>query len=433
MSDLLILGILGTATVWSLWRPWIGAVLFVWVSLMSPHVEFGWSAANWPVATGIAACTLVGLLLTKQKQNPMVGSPAWAILFFTLWICITLPFSFYLDESLPLWERSMKIFLMIFVTLALIDDKRKLHWLIWTIAFSIGFYTVKGGLFTLMTAGNYRVWGPGGFIGGNNELALAGVMTIPLLRYIQLQMVGKWQRRAMGLALVLSVITVLGSYSRGAFLALAMMGLMLWMKGKRKFVGAFVMLFIGIGALGFMPEQWFERMNTIETYQQDESAMGRLNAWGMATNLALDRIVGGGFMPYHPDVYARYAEDPNRVLAAHSIYFQILGEHGFIGLFLFLGVGLTTWATARRLIKSVHNDPSRQWLADLGAMVQVSLLGYAVGGTFLSLAYFDLPYYLAAIVALAASIDQKQRRAALKAQRAALGDNNMGLGWNHGR
>lgn len=433
MSDLLILSIIGVATVWSLWRPWIGAVLFAWVSLMSPHVQFGWRAADAPVATGIAACTLVGLVFTRQKQTPMVGSPAWAILFFTLWICLTLPFSFFFDDSLPLWERSMKIFLMIFVTLMLIDDKRKLHWLIWTLAFSIGFYTVKGGLFTLMTGGNYRVWGPGGFIGGNNELALAGVMTIPLLRYIQLQMTHKWARRAMGGALVLSVATVLGSYSRGAFLALSVMGLVIWMKGRHKAVAGIVIAVVGVAALAFMPDQWFERMNTIETYNSDESAMGRLNAWGMAFHLALDRIVGGGFMVYHPDVYARYAEDPNRVLAAHSIYFQVLGEHGFIGLFLFISVGLTTWATARRMIKSVQGDPERQWLADLGSMVQVSLIGYAVGGAFLSLAYFDLPYYLAAIVALASHIDQKARRAALKAQRAARGDNGMGLGWNHVR
>lgn len=34
-------------------------------------------------------------------------------------------------------------------------------------------------------------------------------------------------------------------------------------------------------------------------------------------------------------------------------------------------------------------------------MVQVSLLGYAVGGAFLSLAYFDLPYNMMVMVVLA--------------------------------
>ena len=48
---------------------------------------------------------------------------------------------------------------------------------------SIGFYGLKGGIFTLMHGGNLRVWGPGGsFIEGNNELALAIIVCIPLMR-----------------------------------------------------------------------------------------------------------------------------------------------------------------------------------------------------------------------------------------------------------
>ena len=419
MSDLLILTVISIGTVWALWRPWIGAALFAWVSLMSPHVEFGWRAADWPVATGIAACTLVGLLVTKERQNPLLGPPAWAILLFMLWTCITLPFSFFFDESLFLWQRSMKIWLMVFVTIALVNDRRKLDWLIWTLAFSVGFYGVKGGLFTLMTGGNYRVWGPGGFIHGNNELALAVVMTIPLLRYIQLQMTTPWRRRALGACIALSAIMVLGSYSRGAFLALAAMGFMLWLKGRHKFVTGVAMLVIATAGLAFMPDQWFERMNTIETYNTDDSALGRLHAWKMAWNLACDRLLGGGFMIYMKDVYAMYSDRSDLVLAAHSIYFQVMGEHGFIGLFLFLMIGLTTWIAAGRMKKIGQASDDQRWLSDLGGMIQVSCIGYGVAGAFLSLAYFDLPYYLSAVSCIALHIGRQQQLAVAKAARQA--------------
>ena len=63
--------------------------------------------------------------------------------------------------------------------------------------------------------------------------------------------------------------------------------------------------------------------------------MGRINAWTMALNLAKDNFFGGGFSIYESAVFARYAPDPE-ARAAHSIYFQVLGEHGFVGLFLFL-------------------------------------------------------------------------------------------------
>jgi len=35
-------------------------------------------------------------------------------------------------------------------------------------------------------------------------------------------------------------------------------------------------------------------------------------------------------------------------------------------------------------------------------MIQVSLIGYAAGGAFLGMAYFDLPYHLVIILVLAA-------------------------------
>ncbi|MDP1535476.1 MAG: putative O-glycosylation ligase, exosortase A system-associated, partial [Rubrivivax sp.] len=345
----------------------------------------------------VAVATLLGLLATKVRQNPFLGAPVWALLAFTIWICITLPFSFYLEDSLQLWERSMKIFLMIFVTLSLIDDRKKLDVFVWAIVISIGFYGVKGGLFTLATAGNYRVWGPGGFIGGNNELALALVATIPLMRYLQMQMVRRWMVLAMGVAMALTAITVLGTYSRGALLAIAVMAVFLWLKGDQKVLWGVVLVALGIVIVSFMPEQWWARMETILTYEQDDSSLGRINAWWMAWNLALHKPFGGGFMIYLPEVFQMYSPDPGRVHAAHSIYFQVLGEHGFVGLFLFLLVGVLTWTTSNKLIKAARSDAQHKWAADLGAMVQVSLIGFAAGGAFLSLAYFDLPYNLMVI------------------------------------
>ena len=121
--------------------------------------------------------------------------------------------------------------------------------------------------------------------------------------------------------------------------------------------------------------------------------MGRINAWWMAWNLAVDRPFGGGYDIYWPAIFARYAPNPN-VHAAHSIYFQVLGEHGFVGLGLFLLLWIMAWRTAGYLRRTGPLLPATQWTADLGAMTQASLAGYAVGGAFLSLSYWDLPYNL---------------------------------------
>ena len=51
-----------------------------------------------------------------------------------------------------------------------------------------------------------------------------------------------------------------------------------------------------------------------------------------------------------PAVFAIYAPDPTDVHAAHSIYFQVLGEHGFVGLGLYLLLGVLTWRDAAWII-----------------------------------------------------------------------------------
>lgn len=416
MRDLLLLLLLLGACLWTLRRPWIGVITWTAVSLGSPHAAFGYAAADWPVATAVAACTLLGFLFTTERQNPFASPAPVAVLALMVWFCLTLPFSFDVDQSVPLWMRSMKIFLMLFVTMALLDTRKKLDAFLWSMALSIGYFGVKGGLFTLATGGNYRIWGPGGFIGGNNELALALIMSIPMMRYLQLQSASKWVRRGLVAGMILSAIAAIGTYSRGALLGMSSMLLFFVWRSDRKLMWATVIVVFAVVMLPLMPDTWWDRMHTLRTYGEDESALGRLTAWGMAWNLAKDRLMGGGFMVALPFVYAIYAPAATTSLVAHSIYFQIMGEHGFIGLFLFLLVGVLTWIDAARLRRLGAQHPELKWAADLGSMMQVSMIGFAVTGAFLSMAYFDLPYNVMAVASLALRM---ARREADQAARAA--------------
>jgi probable O-glycosylation ligase (exosortase A-associated) len=142
-------------------------------------------------------------------------------------------------------------------------------------------------------------------------------------------------------------------------------------------------------------------MRTIETYEEDSSAMGRINSWHAAFNIANDRpLTGGGFELYSPEVFARYAPDPKAVHSAHSIYFQILGEHGWVGLALFLSLGINAWVNSRRLIRFARAKPELSWAADLARAIQVSLVGFAVGGAFVNIAYWEIQYYEIVILML---------------------------------
>jgi len=146
-------------------------------------------------------------------------------------------------------------------------------------------------------------------------------------------------------------------------------------------------------------------MATIEDYQEDGSALGRINAWHFAFNLAVDRpLVGGGFQSFKQDAFKIYAPEPDNFHDAHSIYFEALGEQGFVGLALFLLLGTLTWRLGTKIIRQTKGNEELAWAHDMASMVQVSVLGYAVGGAFLGLAYYDLYYHLVAIMVIISKI-----------------------------
>lgn len=401
MRDLLILALVVGGALMALARPWVGVMLWNWISLMNPH-RLAWGFAySMPVALIAGVATLLGLLFTKDKQSPFKGAPVWWLLLFFIWMTISWALGYDPAGDHWMWDRSMKIFVMLFIALALLSNRYHIMAFVWVTVGSLAILGTKGGLFTVLTAGNYRVWGPAGsFIEGNNEMALALIMTLPLMHFLQLQMKSAWARHAMSVALLLCAAAALGSHSRGAFVAIIVMVGLFWWRSPRK-GPMFVLILLGaVALLPMLPEHWWDRMATIRSYEEDASAMGRINAWIVALEVAKDYITGAGMTYQHQIFFNMYGAHETIVRAAHSIYFEVLGNHGWIGLFLFLGLWFSTYWNAGWLRRHARQVPEAKWLADLGAMVQVGLVGYAAGGAFLSLAYFDLPYNMMVMVVL---------------------------------
>ena len=399
MRDIALLVFFIACVPFMLRRPSLGVIMWIWLSVMNPHrLTYGF-AYDIQFAAATAIITFIALALSKDDRRLTLSPPVVALFFFAAWMCLTSLFPYHDGAGFEMWSRVMKIILMTFVAVAVIHSRQQIHWVVWTIVASLGFYGTKGGIFTIATGGSYLVWGPGGsFIEGNNEVALAFVMTIPLMRYVQMGFEKRWQRWGMTGVMLLSALAAIGSHSRGAFLAIAAMAALLWWKSRNKGAMGLVLVTAAIVGISFMPAEWTARMNTIQTYDQDDSAQGRINAWMMAFNLAKDRLLGGGYEIYDFDVFSRYAPNPLDVHAAHSIYFQVLGEHGFVGLLLFMSIGALTWMAAGDAKRRAKRTTDLEWVGPLMDMTKVSMVGYAVGGAFLSLAYFDVPYYVMVIV-----------------------------------
>lgn len=399
MRDWVIVLIIAIGCIIALRRPFTGILLWTWLSIMNPH-QYTWAAATMPLAMIVAITTLIGVLATKEKRSPFQNKAPVLLLIFMIWMCITFPFSYDIDGSYWMLNKVMKINLMILVATMVIINRDQIKIFTWMVVFSIAFYGIKGGIFTLTTGGAHKVWGPPTtYIEGNNELALAVIVIIPMLNFLRSLLTKSWHKNAMVVAMILCAASSLGSHSRGALLALVAMAILLWWRSPSKLFNGIAIASSGVFLVLFMPAEWSERMNTIENYQDDKSAMGRINAWWMAWNLAVNRFpIGGGFEVYNPFTFGRFAPDPSDIHAAHSIYFQILGEHGFVGLLLYLMIWFSCWRTAQWLRSNGNKHSESQWVVALGSMAQVSMIGFFVGGAFLSLAYYDLPFNLMVIL-----------------------------------
>lgn len=400
MRDIILVLLFSGAAVMALRQPYFGVLLWTWISIMNPHRMTWGFAYSLPFAAAAAALTLIAMTYGKPRPKFPVTAPTVLLITLVLWMGITTVFAIHVDASFDLFVRAFKTLFMTLIALAVIQEKKHIQALLWVVVGSVAFFGIKGGAFTIATGGSYRVWGPlDSLIFGNNELAVALVMTVPLLYFLSQQVTKTWQRWGFYFSMLLCSASALGSQSRGAFLAImVMVGALSW-KSKHRLKITLALIAIVPFALAALPESWWERMETIQTYQEDASAMGRIVAWKMAWNIAMDRITGAGFATSTRYIYSLYSSNPDgQVLVAHSIYFQILGDHGFIGLFIYLAMWFTTYRMAGNLKKLTENRPDILWIRDLGRMIQVSLIGFFVGGAFLSLAYWDVPFYILVLV-----------------------------------
>jgi probable O-glycosylation ligase (exosortase A-associated) len=140
-----------------------------------------------------------------------------------------------------------------------------------------------------------------------------------------------------------------------------------------------------------MPPAFWARVDSIQNYHSDASFQGRVEAWHVAYDYAVDHFpFGAGFYgPQLHEIFHKY--EPGKIAhAAHSIYFQVLGEHGFVGLAIYLCIFVASFFDLQKVKWETKRRPELRWAYDLADMLQLSLFAFSLGGAALSMAYYDL-------------------------------------------
>ncbi len=402
---LLILGWLPVV----IFKPHVGVLVWSWVSHMAPQA-YTYNFANaFPFLVIIAAATLGGMVLSRE-QKKLPSHPIVIMIFvYWLWVIITTLMAFEPSVSQGKLVHLSKVIFFALISLTVMQSPNRLKAFFWVMAVSLMFIAVKGGLFTLLTGGAARVQGAGGMMGDNNQLAMAMCMLLPLaIHLVQYPPVNYLRLPLLGAA-VLVAFSVLGTQSRGGFAALAAVTFMLFLKAKRK-VAIFVAIFVVASAgFMFMPDSWKERIQSTENAAEDSSFVGRVSMWKFSVNLADENpLQGGGFnIFYVPRAAELYMPPGYDARAPHSIYFEVLAEHGYVGLVLFLTLIFTGWYAGGSQAKKYRAYEETKWIGGMCWASQLSIVGFAAGGLTVNIATLDIFYHILALIVMCSVVGEQ--------------------------
>lgn len=358
----------------------------------------------------------------KDQEKTNLTLTYWLLVAF--FIHANLSTLFALTPNIALmsrYENLVKGFSFILAIPFFVKDRISIHAMLIVIALGLGFHGVVEGLKFLASGGGHRVAGLGGSLTDNNLLALGMVMALPILLYFYNTFENKYAKYIALSSFLLTVLTVIASNSRGGFLALAVLAVWYIVATRRKFV-AFAAIAVSIFLISLLAQDsWFDRISTIQTASDDQSFMNRVAAWRVSLAIGLSNpIFGGGFsgvqIPWIWDTYKFMPSifDVDMTLfgpkASHSIYFQVLSDLGFVGLFFFLSLLASVYFN-RKIIRNKikkHNRADLIWAIDLADAIFLSILAYMAGGAGVSLTYYEIIYMLIVLMSVLHTIVDKQ-------------------------
>ena len=428
MRDVLLLAVLAGGLLTTIRYPFVGLLVWAWFTLGTPH-QAAYAAQTLPLNLAIAAITFVAFFFHGEFGKVRLTPLSWIILAFTLWLIVSQVFSVWPENSAEPFDRLLKIMVFVFLCAATATSRLRFHALLWVLALVMGFHGAKGGAFTIAKFGAGRVEGiPGTILGDNNHLGISLVATLPVFFYLAGRVRNRWVRWAVYGVAGLSVVAVIGTQSRGALLALVALAGWAWLRSDKKLLTGALGAVVVLSAIPFLPESYKERMDTISEADEDASFLGRVDAWVISYQLARENpLTGVGLRnSYRLEVSEAVSDRTPR--ASHSIYFEILGGMGFVGLGLYLAMLGYGILAAMRAERAYRHDPGGRWRSDYARQAQASLIVFCVGGASVSLEMWEGYLMLIALVSvlprvdLAASTDNasfEARRVRARAERDA--------------
>ena len=434
MRDIIIvIGLIGLIPL-ILRRPHIGVLAWTWIAILNPHREaFGFSSHLRPNLL-IVLVTLISFVLSSERKAWPGGKISVTFVAFIIWTTLAsalspdpeTSFQFYMDFVI-------KMAIHMVILMVVINSQHRLISLLWCFALSLGYHAVKIAIVTVKSGfviGQFTDFGPADtMIDDRNHFAVAMLMMAPILFFLWKHAANRIMKNAALFGMFCCFISVIGSFSRGGMMTMIAMLGVLWLRTRNKLISGGALVVGAVLLVTFSPQSFKDRIySAVEQFEEEDSRFTdereldksfclRLAAWQVGWDMTLDSpLLGNGLRSIqNVDVATPYLRESAcnnsegyEVRAAHNIYVEVLSDSGFVGLGLFLIILFGSIIHCSRIARRTRGKPEMLWAFDLAQMIQISLMGYAIGSGLLSFAYYDGYYIMVCMVIVLSRLVREQ-------------------------
>lgn len=393
-----------------------GPIISLSTYMFTFYTQFSWTKflpqERWSLYAGLA---LLGVYLVKKgKAVPLLVEEMpqlkWLLLIVVNMLILT-PFAAWPEEHNEVVVQFIKLVILYYLIVKIVRTKLYYQIFIWVQIWGNWLFGWQAYSDGDISAGRLEgTGGPG--VATSNELANHMLPIIPFLgnRFFYGD---KWQKGIVLIAAPFILNAIILCNSRGAFLALLTMAVVIIVLAKR---GMRLRLMIGLvlGSILFLQlthEQFWNRMDTIDEYEEDGSATGRLDMWKAAIEMVGDFPLGkgGGGWEIHTPVYIPEIVEAHggQRRSVHNTFLLMATDWGVQGLFLLLAFLGGTLRSLHKMRRRVGTGDDTFYHTESVAL-EVGIIGYLVAAIFGSQLYAESLYWYCALATALSNIQQSE-------------------------
>jgi probable O-glycosylation ligase (exosortase A-associated) len=391
--------------------PFVFSLGYVWVDIFYPQALSD-VLGSFPVAAAIGAAAFFGYVFADRRA-PHFSTHTALTLIMAAWVTITLLWAEAPVLAYDKWNWAFKTVAFSAFLPFVFRSRVQIEAFILVFFLAAMAYVFPVAVKTLISGAGYgrRI----GLVNTNSglsessALAALSLAIIPLALFLREHSVLIPRFRLRGAVFLgfcfLGIFSAIGTFARTAVVGFVVLGGELFVRSRRKILFVAGAAALTVAVLFTVQSTWDNRISTIEDYNQENSALTRLLVWRWTLSYALSHPLGGGFMSYVISriEYPPTPEDPAGLVvvgrAFHSSFFEVLGEHGFPGLALFLGLVGLSLRSVHVVRRRARDHAELQWAFDLAGGLRAALLVMLACGAFVGIAFQPAYWYLFAMIA----------------------------------